>query len=252
MVTYDYSSKNVLIIGCASGIGRATALAFAKSKARLFIADKQDDGLQEIKEEAAKYTHVNSAVVDVRDEKRLIEIHEQAVSLMGSIDCAINNAGISGSFTNLVESETSEWNNVLDTNLKSIYISTRSQLKQMIQQKSGSIINIGSVLSFKGGYGLSPYCSSKAGVIQLTRTAAIESAKHGIRVNAICPGGIETPLLRKHFSEIPNYEQNLLKTIPMRRLGKPQEVAEAALWLGSQAASYVTGQSIVIDGGFSA
>jgi NAD(P)-dependent dehydrogenase (short-subunit alcohol dehydrogenase family) len=245
--------KVVLITGAASGIGRAASLLFAEEGARLVLADVDDRGGDEV----ARLIGGDGAYVhcDVTDPAQVDALVAAAVERFGRLDCAFNNAGIGGASDPVAEYEIEAWDRVLAVNLTGVFLCMRSELRQMVAQGTGAIVNTASVVGVMGYPYLAAYNAAKHGVIGLTRTAAIEYARDGIRVNAVCPGWTETPMVmeggRAPASD-PEVYAAIAGLVPMKRLGRPVEIATAAAWLCSDAASFVTGQPLVVDGGASA
>lgn len=248
--------KVALITGAASGIGRATALLFAEEGARLVLADVDDRGNEETTrlatDRAAEAVHVHC---DVSDAAQVAALMATVVDRFGRLDCAFNNAGIGGGGDLLAEYERPLWEQVLAINLTGVFLCMQAELRQMVAQGRGAIVNAASVVGAMGYPNLAGYTAAKHAVIGLTRTAAIEYATRGIRVNAICPGWTETPMVmeggRAPASD-PGVYAAIAAMSPMRRLGKPREIASAVAWLCSDAASFVTGHPLVVDGGVTA
>lgn len=227
-----------LITGGASGIGAATADRFAREGATVATADVAGD---------ADYR------LDVRDEQRVAEVLDSIVGEHGRIDVVVNAAGVAGGGpVHLVESE--EWDRVVDVNLKGTFNVCKHACAHMVTQRSGSVVNIASIEGLEGTEGGSAYNASKAGVILLTKTMAIDYGRTGIRVNAVCPGGINTPLLSSLIDQpgMEDYRAKMLDAHKLGRFGEPEEVANAVLFLASSEASFVTGTAMVVDGGMTA
>lgn len=250
--------KVALITGAASGIGRATAFAFAREGARLIVADMHVDGGQQtahsITEHGGNATFVQ---VDVTQATAVEALLQQTVETYGRLDCAFNNAGISGrgiagterAFT--ADYPEARWHQVIAVNLTSVWLCMKYELQQMLKQGSGAIVNTASVAGLAGLPGSCAYDASKHGVVGLTRTAALEYARQGIRVNCVCPGYIETPMTAPGMQD-PARMALMLASEPIGRMGKPEEIAEAVVWLCSEAASFVTGHTMTVDGGYMA
>jgi len=240
--------KVALVTGAASGIGRATALAFAQEGAKVVAADVLGDDGQEtvrlIKEAGGQAIFVKCDVSKRAEVEALIK---KAVETYGGLHCAFNNAGIEGRMALAPDFGEEEWDRIIDVNLKGVWLCLKYEVPQMVKQGGGVIVNTASVGGLVGLQGLSPYCASKGGVVQLTRTVALECAQSNIRVNAVCPGGISTPMAMR-LSKQP--QMGAARPTPMRRWGKPEEIAEAVVWLCSDASSFVTGHLMTIDGGF--
>jgi NAD(P)-dependent dehydrogenase (short-subunit alcohol dehydrogenase family) len=248
--------KTALITGAASGIGRATSLLFAQEGARLVLADVDDPGAEEtarlIRERGGEAHHVHCDVSDSGEVEALIAA---AVSVFGRLDCAFNNAGIGGASAPLAEYDRAAWDQVLAVNLTGVFLCMQSELRQMVEQGGGVIVNTASVVGVIGYPRLAAYTAAKHGVLGLTRTAALEYARHGIRVNAVCPGWTETPMVMDEGpapASDPAAYAAIAGMAPMRRLGAPDEIAGAVAWLCSDAASFVNGHPLVVDGGVTA
>jgi len=247
------NGKVALITGGASGIGRATALTFAREGAKLIIADMNEDGGQQtvhmIAEHGGEATFVQ---VDVSRATEVEAMISKTVQTYGRLDCAHNNAGI-GSRPRVLLHELSEesWERVISINLKGVWLCMKYEIIQMCTQGGGAIVNTASIMGLVGSWSRSGvYNASKHGVVGLTKTAALEYAKSGIRVNAVCPGYIRTPLIEEALTSNPEMEAQIVARHPVGRMGRPEEIAEAVMWLCSDAASFVTGHTMTVDGGY--
>jgi len=247
------NGKVALITGGASGIGRATALTFAREGAKLIIADMNEDGGQQtvhmIAEHGGEATFVQ---VDVSRATEVEAMISKTVQTYGRLDCAHNNAGI-GSRPRVLLHELSEesWERVISINLKGVWLCMKYEIIQMCTQGGGAIVNTASIMGLVGSWSRSGvYNASKHGVVGLTKTAALEYAKSGIRVNAVCPGYIRTPLIEEALISNPEMEAQIVARHPVGRMGRPEEIAEAVMWLCSDAASFVTGHTMTVDGGY--
>ncbi|HEY7712733.1 MAG TPA: SDR family oxidoreductase [Candidatus Entotheonella sp.] len=243
--------KTALVTGAGSGIGRATALACAREGAKIVVADMAVEGGEEtvsmIKSAGGEATFV---LVNVTQAAEVEAMVAAAVSAYGRIDCAHNNAGIEGVFATTADYPEADWDRVMAVNLKGVWLCMKYEIPQMLQQGGGAIVNTASLAGLVGAKRMPAYVASKHGVAGLTKTAALEYAKSGIRVNAVCPGIIHTSMVDRMFlSRRPDLEDRLAAVEPMGRLGKPEEVAEAVVWLCSDAASFVTGHTMTVDGG---
>jgi NAD(P)-dependent dehydrogenase (short-subunit alcohol dehydrogenase family) len=247
------NGKVALVTGGASGIGRATALAFAREGARLVIADMHEEGghqtVHMITEQGGEALFVKT---DVSNAVEVAALIGQAVETYGRLDCAHNNAGIgSRPRAPLHECAEDTWDRVLSINLKGVWLCMKYEIIQMLTQGSGTIVNTASIMGLVGSWsGTAAYNASKHGVVGLTKTAALEYATSGIRVNAVCPGYIRTPLIEEALSSNPALEAQIVARHPVGRMGRPEEIAEAVVWLCSDAASFVTGHTMTIDGGY--
>jgi NAD(P)-dependent dehydrogenase (short-subunit alcohol dehydrogenase family) len=175
---------------------------------------------------------------------------QRTVEKFGRLDVAFNNAGIEGNWVPLVEQSEEDWDRVIDVNLKGTWLCLKYEIRQMVKQRSGgTIVNMSSVAGWIGSAGAATYCASKHGVLGLTKTAALENAKDGIRVNAVCPAVIETDMAERAFAD-PAVNKFVLSQHALGRFGKPREISEAVLWMSSERSSFMTGQSLIMDGGF--
>ena len=241
--------KVVLITGATVGIGRATALAFAKEGARLVVAGRREvEGHQLVEELRGMGAEAEFVRTDVRNEEEIRGVVERAVSRFGRLDAAVNNAGVEGERTPITEHTAETLAKIFDTNVVGTLLSMKYELRVMIPQGSGSIINLSSTFGQRGGAGYSAYVASKHAIEGFTKAAALEVAAHGIRVNAVAPGPIETSMLDR-FTGSPEIKKGFLTQLPTQRFGRPEEVAQTILFLASDKAPYITGQAIGIDGG---
>ena len=244
------AGRVALITGGSSGIGRAAALAFAREGARVVIGNRRvgdgEETVRRVRETGGEATLIRTDVTQAREVEALIS---KAVETYGHIDCAFNNAGITGEMAATAECTEDNWDRTLAVNLKGVWLAMKYEIRQMLKQGGGAIVNNASVAGLVGMRGGPAYSASKGGVVQLTRTAALEYAKSGIRVNAVCPGFIETPMTGAHTSANPDLEAWMKKVQPMGRLGTAEEVAEAVVWLCSDRASFTTGHALLMDGG---
>ncbi len=247
--------KTALITGGASGIGRATALLFAKEGARVAVADIAEDGIKEtVALINAAGGQAMSTVADMTKADQVANMVASVVKAYGRVDCAFNNAGIAAFQVGAGGKKTTEWteeafDRMIAVNLKGVWLCMRSELEQMVRQGGGAIVNTASIAGVIGIPTSSGYVASKHGVIGLTKTAAIEYAKQGIRVNAVCPGFISTDMTREVMSR---RGPELMQMVPYGRMGTPEEIAETVCWLCSDRASYVSAASYITDGGFTA
>jgi NAD(P)-dependent dehydrogenase (short-subunit alcohol dehydrogenase family) len=234
--------KIALITGGSSGIGRASALIFAREGAKLVIADISIEGGEEtvkmVKATGGKAIFIKTDVSLEADVKAMVD---KTVETYGRLDCAFNNAGVGGR----------DWDHAINVNLKGVWLCIMNEVPQMIKQGGGAIVNTSSIAGLVARPGVNAYGASKHGVIGLTKSAAVEYAKNHIRVNAVCPNYIHTPLIARTEANKDEVAAIVAET-PMGRFGEPSEVGEAAAWLLSDAASYVTGISMPVDGGFTA
>jgi NAD(P)-dependent dehydrogenase (short-subunit alcohol dehydrogenase family) len=247
--------KSVLITGGGGGIGRAAALAFAREGARVAIADVR---LEAARETVALVNAAGGQAVslpgEVARDDDVRAMIEGVVSAYGCLDCAFNNAGIAGWHVDAAGKKTAEWSEeafdrMIAVNLKGVWLCMRHELPQMQKQGGGAIVNTGSIAGLAGLPTSSAYVAAKHGVIGLTKTAALEYAEDNIRVNAVCPGFIRTPMTAPMT---PQRSEAILAQVPFRRMGNPEEIAEMVVWLCSERASYVSGAAYNVDGGWMA
>lgn len=250
-VTYDFSGKVALIIGGTTGIGRATTLAFAAAGADIFVAGLGVAEGESLKAEIEALGTVRVAFeeVDVRVDAQMKALMARVVERYGRIDIAFNNAGIPGKTAPVQELEESDYDLILDVDLKGMFLGMKYQIPQMLAQGGGVIVNTASLFGVMGFATTAAYCASKWGVIGLTNSVALEVAKSNIRVNAIAPGSVMTPLLRGMFGSEQGAKDTVIPMIPMGRISDPKEIAQLVLFLCSDGASFITGQAVVIDGG---
>jgi len=249
----DFKNKVVLITGGASGIGRAAALAFAKKGANVVVSDLAETGGQDtVRMILGMGGDAVFVRADVSNLNEVTDLIQQAVDSYGSVDIAVNNAGYQGVRARTAEYPGLEWQRVIDINLTGVWTCMKFELDQMVQQGSGVIVNLASVAGLVGFPGHSAYAASKHAVVGLTKTAALEYIRKGIRINAVCPGFTDTPMVQRVMEEDPEYGQRLVGHIPARRLGTPEEVAAAILYLCDDQAGFVTGHCLVLDGGVTA
>ncbi len=250
----SFEGRTALVTGGAAGIGRATAQAFAARGANVVIGDVNAEGAEETAQliaDAGGQAFFHKT--DVTDSQVVASLVNSAVERYGSLDFAFNNAGIEGDLAPVQEYSEEMWARVLNINLTSVFLCMKHEIPQMLRQGRGAIVNTASILGLVGFATTPAYTASKHGVVGLTKVAALECAQQGIRVNAVCPGWIETPMVMERGvragSDPEMYEQ-LKAAHPVGRLGRAEEIAEAAVWLCSDAASFVTGQAIPVEGGY--
>jgi len=243
-----FNNKTIIITGAASGIGRAAAFLFASQGTNVVVSDI--DEVQGVK--TATFIEDKGGVAtyipcDVSNESDVSHLVDKTLIKFGSVNMAFNNAGTLGELSNITDCSLENWENTIGTDLTGIWLCMKKELPAVIEAGGGSIVNCSSIAGLVGFETYPAYVAAKHGIIGLTQAAALEYARKGIRINAVCPGPIHTPMLKK-FSA--NKENELAEQSPMGRVGLPEEVAEAALWLCSPKSSYITGQALPIDGGW--
>ena len=241
--------KVALVTGAGSGIGRASARALAREGAKVVVSDVVVEGGEEtvrmIEESGGEATFVKADVSKASEVEALVN---SAVEAYGKLDCAHNNAGIEGTMGSTVDCAEENWDRTIDINLKGVWLGLKYEIPRMIEG-GGAIVNTSSVAGLVGFQNLPAYVASKHGVVGLTRTAALEYAQQGIRVNAVCPGVIRTPMVERILGGDPEAEAQFTALEPVGRMGTPEEIAEAVVWMCSDAASFVTGHAMAVDGG---
>jgi NAD(P)-dependent dehydrogenase (short-subunit alcohol dehydrogenase family) len=247
------SGKIALVTGAGAGIGRATALKFAEEGARVVVSDIK--GHEETAELIKKAGGDASAVkADVSRTTEVNAMVAHAVATYGRLDCACNNAGIEGKIAPFLEQTDENFDRVIAVNLRSVFLCLRAEIGEMVKSGGGAIVNLASIAGLIGFPGLSPYVASKHGINGLTKNAALEYSKLGVRVNSICPGGIDTRMLDSLADQATSGKMTSTQMMgplhPIGRIGTPDEVAELIVWLCSPKASFMTGTNIPIDGGF--
>jgi NAD(P)-dependent dehydrogenase (short-subunit alcohol dehydrogenase family) len=242
--------KVALVTGGASGIGRSTALAFSAEGTRVVVADIAIDGGKEtvrlIKDNGCQACFIQTDVTRADEVKKMVD---GAVENYGQLDFAFNNAGIEGDLASVTRYTEENWDRVVNINLKGVWLCMKYEIPQMLKQGGGAIVNTSSTAGLTGIGSNPAYVASKHGVVGLTKAAALTYAKRGIRVNSVCPGVIYTPLVKQLIDTYPDMEKVVTGLNPMARLGSPEEVAQAVIWLCSDAASFITGHPLSIDGG---
>jgi NAD(P)-dependent dehydrogenase (short-subunit alcohol dehydrogenase family) len=244
-----FKDKIVIITGGNSGIGKAATLLFAQEGAKVMVADLSDSMDTELTEAAKQSgSDVSFVKVDVTKPDEIEQMIEQTISLWGKFDILVNSAGILGPRIRTEKYPEEVFDKVIDVNVKGLWHCMKVALRYMVEQRNGNIVNIASVAGHLGMVGHIAYAASKHAVVGMTKTAAIEFARHGIRINAVCPGFTQTPMLEGADTDAA-YLEALQYATPMKRFGKPEEIASAILYLAADEASFITGQSVIVDGG---
>ncbi|HEX37397.1 MAG TPA: 3-oxoacyl-[acyl-carrier-protein] reductase [Candidatus Cloacimonetes bacterium] len=243
---FEFKDKVVVVTGSARGIGKSIAEHFAEKEAQIIIIDIREDAINEtVHEMTSKGFKAVGTKCDITSEEEVTKLMKDVYERFGSIDILVNNAGITAD-TLLIRMSKNDWDNVLNVNLTGTFICTQKVAKYMMKQRSGKIVNLSSVIGFIGNFGQANYAATKGGIIAFTKSVAKELASRNINVNAIAPGFIKSEMTDKLSEEI---QQKYLENIPMKRFGTPEDVAKLALFLCSTYADYITGQTIIIDGG---
>lgn len=249
----SFNGKVALVTGGTSGIGRAAALLYARSGAKVVVSGRREaegaETVRLIREAGGEAIFVRADVSQAADVENLVR---QTLETYGRLDAAFNNAGTEGRFGPLSETDEKLWDHTIDTNLKGAWLSLKYEIPALLQSGGGAIVFNSSVVADIGLAGASIYSASKGGVNALARAAAIEYAGQNIRINVISPGPIETDMAKRAFGDIDAFKAQIASHQPVGRIGQPEEIAEAAVWVTSDAASFVTGQVINVDGGYTA
>lgn len=249
-----FENKVVLVTGGGAGIGLATSLAFAREGAKVVICTRSEKGEQastQIKHEGGDSLFVQC---DVASHTAQLALVEKILLTYGRLDIAVNNAGVEGPLLPLEQIDLERWHEVINTNLTGVWLGMKEQIPVMKRNDTGGVIvNISSIAGIKALQNVSTYAASKAAVISLTKNAAVECASSGIRINAVCPGPVLTEMMQRFQEHDPEFfRETILDSIPMKRIGTPEEIAKGILWLSSDDASFMTGQCLVLDGGLCA
>ena len=246
----DFDGKVALVTGGGSGLGRAAAALLAGRGARVVVADvNEDGGAETVRRCVAEGSEALFVGTDVTREDDVIALVATAVDRFGRLDAALNNAGTTGPSAPTADYTLEQWNGVIALNLTGVFLCLKHEIPQMVSQGGGAIVNTSSGAGLIGFAGLPGYVASKHGVIGLTRAAALEYVKAGVRVNAVCPGSTRTPMLEGFMGGDPAIEKAMAQSAPIGRLARPEEIAEAMVWLLSDAASFMVGHALAVDGG---
>jgi NAD(P)-dependent dehydrogenase (short-subunit alcohol dehydrogenase family) len=247
----ELEGKVGLVTGGTSGIGRETAVLFAKAGAKVVVAGRREpEGQETIQLIHAAGGQGLFVKADVSKASEVDALIQKAVEHFGRLDVAFNNAGIEGPWVPIARQSEEDFDRTININLKGVWLCLKYEIRQMIRQGTGgAIVNTASVYGLISSAGAAAYTASKCGVIGLTKAAALENARSGIRVNAVCPAAVETPMADRLFGA-PRIHQSVVNRHPIGRFGRPQEIAEAVVWMCSDRASFMTGESLVLDGGF--
>jgi NAD(P)-dependent dehydrogenase (short-subunit alcohol dehydrogenase family) len=245
----QFKNQTIIVTGASFGIGRATAIAFAENGANVVVADcvQDDETVNAIKEKGGNAIFVNCDVSKEEDVKRMVDL---TIATYGGLDYAFNNAGIEGLQGSTHECTTENWERTIGVNLTGTWLCMKHQIPHILAKGKGAIVNCASIAGLVGYMGLPAYVASKHGVVGLTKTAALEYAKQGIRINAVCPGVIKTPMIDRFTGLDKAVEKQFADMEPIGRMGEPQEVADAVMWLCSDSSSFVTGHAMAVDGGW--
>lgn len=249
---HSLKSKVVLVTGGSTGIGRASALAFYREGAKVVVADvnveEGNNTIHLIRENGGDAVFWEADISKAQTVETLVD---KIADQYGRLDCALNNAGVVGAQGLTADCTEENWDHIIGVNLKGTWLCMKYEIRQMLKQGSGSIVNVSSVTGSVGYPTLPAYVTSKHGIVGLTKVSALEYAKSGIRINAVCPGYVRTPMLEGVFNGWSDEVETMISQHePVGRVGKPEEIAEAVLWLSSDAASFVTGHAMAVDGGF--
>jgi NAD(P)-dependent dehydrogenase (short-subunit alcohol dehydrogenase family) len=242
--------KVVLVTGGASGIGRATCLAFAAEQAKVAVADRDAEGAEKtvamVRETGAEAIFMRCDVSSAGDVEALVK---WTLETYGRLDCAHNNAGIAGPMARTADCSEHDWDEVIRVNLKGVWLCMKFEIAQMLKQRSGVIVNTASTAGLRGSRFAGAYAASSHAIVGLTKSAALEYVSEGIRINAVCPGIVDTPMMQRAIAGDTRREAQFKAASPIGRMATPEEIAQAVVWVCSDMASYITGHAMVVDGG---
>ncbi|MCK1361046.1 SDR family oxidoreductase [Bradyrhizobium sp. 199] len=246
----NFGGKVAFVTGAGAGIGRAAALAFAREGASVVIADTSETNNHEtarlVEQSGGRALAIRC---DVSREEDVRAALERTIEVFGRLDYALNNAGIEQAVMPLADLTVERWDRLIEVDLRGVFLCMRSEIPLMMKQGGGAIVNISSGAGVKGIAGQAGYCAAKFGVVGLSKAAALDYAKSNIRVNVVCPGIIETPVMERFSGGTPEGRERVIAQEPVGRMGKPEEIAAAVVWLCSDAAAFVVGHAMVVDGG---
>jgi NAD(P)-dependent dehydrogenase (short-subunit alcohol dehydrogenase family) len=247
----SFENQVALVTGAASGLGLATAKAFAQSGASVVLADTNEKAVHSAAEELSAQGHKTLAIkCDVADDAQVEAMVDRTVATFGRLDAAYNNAGVQNVIAEAADASREDFDRVIGVNLRGVWSCMKFELRQMLKQGSGVIVNCSSIGGLVGGAKRGTYQASKHAVLGLTKSAALDYAARGIRINAVCPGIIHTSMLDRMMETQADALNAMLKDVPIGRLGRPEEIASAVLWLCSSAASLMIGHALTVDGGY--
>ncbi|MFC1933574.1 SDR family NAD(P)-dependent oxidoreductase [Chloroflexota bacterium] len=251
LTQFSFEGQVALVTGGSRGIGKATALGFAKAGADVAVASRKLPDLEKVADEIKGLGRRSLAVsAHIGRVEQIGSLVERVVTEFGRIDILVNNAGTSPVYASSLDLEEGVWDAIMNLNLKGLFFLSQTVAGVMKEHGGGKIINVASVDGFRPEVNIGAYAISKAGVIMVTKVMAVELAQYNIRVNTVAPGNVHTRLGDSRFEVVPEFEEEMLKRTPLKRIGEPEEIADAMIYLASDASRYVTGQTFIVDGGF--